>query len=144
MNHDHLLRVALSCCLLSALNPAACAQSSSSSKTAPQTSTAAENEGIESGNYRVQQSIEMGYRFTDTSGSDAVYNTFVNLQSGPRILEQSLSMRSLEHTGALFDSLSVSSFGWGGDPNDAARLRASKFKWYDVNTSFRRDQNYFD
>jgi hypothetical protein len=144
MNHDHLLRVALSCCLLSALNPAACAQSSSSSKTAPQTSTAAENEGIESGNYRVQQSIEMGYRFTDTSGSDAVYNTFVNLQSGPRILEQSLSMRTLEHTGALFDSLSVSSFGWGGDPNDAARLRASKFKWYDVNTSFRRDQNYFD
>ena len=87
MNHDHLLRVALSCCLLSALNPAACAQSSSSLKTAPQTSTAAENEGIESGNYRVQQSIEMGYRFTDTSGSDAVYNTFVNLQSGPRILE---------------------------------------------------------
>src|SRR5438067_1395738 len=84
MNHDHLLRVALSCCLLSALNPAACAQSSSSSKTAPQTSTAAENEGIESGNYRVQQSIEMAYRFTDTSGSDSAYNTCVNLQTGQR------------------------------------------------------------
>ena len=53
-------------------------------------------------------------------------------------------MRSLAHTGTLFDSLSLSSFGWGGDPNDAARLRASKFKWYDVNASFRRDQNYFD
>ena len=49
-------------------------------------------EGIESGGYRVQQSIEFGYRITDIFGSVPMYDTLVNLQQGPRILEQSLSM----------------------------------------------------
>lgn len=38
----------------------------------------------------------------------------------------------------------VNSFGWGGEPSNALRLRLDKNKWYDFRTSFRRDQNYFD
>lgn len=111
----------------------------STSKTKKQTPV----EGTEMGGYRIQQSVELGYRFTGVDGSQAVYNTFVNLQQGPRVLDQTLSMQSLDHTG-LFDDLFLSSFGFGGDPNDAARLRVTKSKWYNLTADYRRDENYFD
>lgn len=97
--------------------------------------------GIEVGNYNLQQSVEFGGRISNIRGNGSVYDTFVNLQSGPRLYEQTLSMRSLNHQGLLFDNLYVSSFGYGGDPNDATRLRVYKNKWYDLNGSFRRDLN---
>src|SRR5262249_55280540 len=55
-----------------------------------------------------------------------------------------LSMRSLNHQGLLFDNFYVTSFGYGGDPNNATRLRAYKNKWYDFSASFRRDINFFN
>ena len=96
------------------------------------------------GPYQVQQSTEFGYRFTDVTGSSAMYGTLINQPQGLRVLDQSLSMRAPDGTGTLFDNLSISSFGWGGDPENVARARASKFKWYDLNFLFRRDHNYFD
>ncbi|HEY7615792.1 MAG TPA: hypothetical protein VH744_03240, partial [Terriglobales bacterium] len=101
-------------------------------------------EGINNGNYNYQGSIEFGYRFVDVTGSDAIYNTYVNQREGPRLFEQTLSMRSLNHEGVLFDNLFVSSFGWGGDPENASRLRVSKNKWYNFGMTFRRDQNFWD
>ncbi len=100
-------------------------------------------EGIERYGYRIQQSIELGGRVTDVYGSRPMYDTLTNLQSGTRLLSQSLSMQSLTHDG-LFDSLTASSFGWGGDPSNAARLRIVKFRLYNFTASFRRDQNYFN
>ena len=100
-------------------------------------------EGIERGGYRIQQSVELGFRVTDVSGSAPMFDTLVNLQTGPRILDQSLSMQSLTHEG-LFDSLSASSFGWGGDPSNGARFRAIKYRLFNFTASFRRDQNYFN
>ena len=96
------------------------------------------------GNYVVTQSVELGVRDTDKSGSSGMYDTFVNLQTGPRLFEQTFSLIAPEHDGALFDDLYISSFGWGGDPNNVARARASKAKLYDFTALFRRDQNYFD
>jgi len=95
----------------------------------------------EVGNYSIQQSLEFGGRVASVKGNGSVYDTFVNLQSGPRLYEQTFSMRSLNHQGLLFDNLYISSFGYGGDPNDATRLRAYKNKWYDFSGSFRRDVN---
>jgi hypothetical protein len=100
-------------------------------------------EGIERGGYRIQQSVELGFRVSDLTGSAPMYDTLVNLETGPRILEQSLSMQSLNHDG-LFDSLTASSFGWGGDPSNGARLRAVKYRVLNFTASFRRDQNFFD
>jgi hypothetical protein len=100
-------------------------------------------EGVEHGGYRIQQSIEFGFRVTDLAGSAPMYDTLVNLETGPRILQQSLSMQSLNHDG-IFDSLSASSFGWGGDPSNGARLRAVKYRLFNFTASFRRDQNFFD
>ena len=52
-------------------------------------------DGIDSGSYNIHSSIEFGYRSTDISGNPGNYNTFVNLNSGVRLFEQSLEMRSL-------------------------------------------------
>jgi hypothetical protein len=104
----------------------------------------AEPDGVNTAGYLVHSSIEAGYRSTDVTGSGDMYDTLLNLQSGPRLLEQTLSMHSLDHQGLLFDDLYLNSFGWGGDPNNALRLRAGKSKWYNLQGSFRRDQNFFD
>ena len=61
-----------------------------------------EQAGVEQGNYNIKQSIEFGGRFVDVSGDAQSYDTFVNLQQGPRLLGFTTEMRSLDHHGALF------------------------------------------
>jgi hypothetical protein len=106
--------------------------------------TPSQPEGWETNGYVVHQSIEVGYRANDVTGSQQMYNTLVNLRTGPRLLDQSLSMQSQNHVGTLFDNLFVNSLGWGGDPNNALRFRMDKNKWYDFRSQFRRDQTDFD
>jgi hypothetical protein len=105
-------------------------------------STPAAPDGVISGGYQIHSSVEVGYRSSNVTGSEGMYDTLVNLQSGPRFLDQTLSMQSLGHAGVLFDNLYLNSAGWGGDPNNYLRLRADKTKWYNLQYSFRRDQNF--
>lgn len=102
------------------------------------------SEGVKAGNYNLKQSIEMGYRWTDFTGNEDVFDTFLNLHQGPRLLGQTLEMRPLTRGVGLFDNFYLTSFGYGGDPNNFSMLRVSKDKWYDFNANFRRDQNYWD
>jgi hypothetical protein len=111
---------------------------------APGAAPAVEADGVTSGGYQIHSSVEFGYRSTDVTGSGDMYDTLVNLQTGPRILDQTLTMQSVDHEGLLFDDLYLNSFGWGGDPNNALRLRADKNKWYNLQSSFRRDQYFSD
>ena len=103
-----------------------------------------ENAGVDSGNYNVQQTLEAGYRSTWVNGNQDTYDTFINLGSGFRLLDYTLDMRSLDHNGLLFDNLSLSAFGLGGDPNDVTRLRITKNKWYDFQGLFRRDKDFWN
>ncbi len=100
-----------------------------------------ETKGVNSGNYNIQQSFEAGYRGNWVNGDQATYDTFVNLAPGLRLFDYSLDMRSLDHNGLLFDTLTFSNFGYGGDPNDVTRLRIDKNKWYNFRGLFRRDKN---
>jgi len=102
------------------------------------------DQGMNSGNYNVQQSIEFGYRANEVNGNQATYDTFINLASGVRLFDYTLDMRSLNHQGLLFDDLNFSNFGYGGDPNDVSRLHIDKNKWYDFHLLFRRDKNFWD
>ena len=61
----------------------------------------------------MRQSIEFGGRITENSGNQQMYDTLVNLQSGPRLLGQELSMQSMKQSGSLFDNLYLSMFGLG-------------------------------
>ena len=101
-------------------------------------------EGTNYGNYNVRQSAEFGWRLTDTTGSQPMQKTLVDMRDGGRLLEQTLEVRSLNHAGLLFDSLSFAGFGYGGDPNTAVRVRIDKDHWYTVTGSFRRNHNFWD
>lgn len=125
--------------MLVAQSPPASPASAAASPAPP-----AEPDGVTSGGYQIHSSIELGYRVNGVTGSDDMYDTLVNLREGPRFLDQTLSMQSLDHQGLLFDDLYLSSFGWGGDPNNVTRLRVDKNKWYNLQSSFRRDQSFSD
>src|SRR5580692_11189929 len=75
-----------------------------------------ETKGITLGNYTTQQSAETGYRSKWINGNEGNYGTFVNLNSGLRLFDYTVTMRSLDHRGLLFDGLYFSNFGYGGDP----------------------------
>ncbi|HEY7405342.1 MAG TPA: hypothetical protein VIB39_17580 [Candidatus Angelobacter sp.] len=104
----------------------------------------AHNEGESWGTYEVRQSVEFGGRISDFTGSQAMWDTFVNLGTGPRLMEYTLDARSPNHTGKLFDSLSLTNFGYGGEPINVSRLRFDKGAAYTFSANFRRDQNIFD
>jgi len=95
--------------------------------------------------YTIHQSVDLGGRIASTTGSGAMYDTLVNMQSGPRVLGETLEMRALPGTkNTLFDNLNAFGSGFGGDPNNFTKLNASKGKLYDFSGMFRRDRQYFD
>lgn len=103
-----------------------------------------ETPGTTAGGYEIKQSAEFGGRISDFTGNAGVWDTFVNLGSGPRLLEYTLDLHSPTHEGLLFDDLSFSNYGYGGDPNNVSHLRVLKGTLYNFNANFRRDQNIFD
>ena len=95
--------------------------------------------------YTLHGSINLGGNMTSLTGSGAMYDTLVNVQSGPRVLGSSFQMQALptkKHT--LVDSLTAFSTGWGGNPYDLATMDFSKGKIYQFSGRFRRDRQYFD
>jgi hypothetical protein len=106
--------------------------------------TDGEPTGVDMGDYHVRQTVEFGYRDSLINGNMNNYQTFENLGSGIRLFDYTLEMRSLDHQGLLFDNLSFSNFGYGGDPNNVTRLRIEKNKWYDFRGMFRRDENFWN
>ncbi|MGA8727303.1 MAG: hypothetical protein WB608_01025 [Terracidiphilus sp.] len=98
------------------------------------------------GGYAVHQEIELGGRIVaNQSGSDAMWATMVNQSTGMRVLSHTLEMHSLNPSKTpFFNTLTSSSFGYGGDPYDVSYLNLSKGRIYDFAGSFRRDRNYFD
>lgn len=93
--------------------------------------------------YQVQQTYDIGYRFSTIDGSAPNYDTFVNLQSGPRLLDGSLLMHAVTGQSGWFDNLSLTTFGLGGDPDEGAQLHIDQGKWFDFSASWRRDENVF-
>ena len=95
--------------------------------------------------YTMHQSVDVGGRISGINGSGAMYDTLVNLQSGPRVLGETFELRALpgkKHT--LIDSLRAVGSGFGGDPNSFSKLDFSKGKIYEFSGMFRRDRQYFD
>jgi hypothetical protein len=119
-------------------------EAAKAAQTAPAKKPAAA-EGKVIGGYQVHSMIDVGGRITEKDGSSAMWATMVNQTTGARILGQSLQMHSLDpFKTPFFDTLTTSSFGYGGDPYDATHLSMSKGKWYNFASSFRRDRQYFD
>ncbi len=106
---------------------------------------AAPADGKVMGGYNVHSMVELGGRFAEKDGSRAMWATMINQTTGARVLGQSLEMHTLNPAKTpFFDTLSTSSFGYGGDPYDVSMLKMTKGRWYDFSGQFRRDRYYYD
>ena len=95
--------------------------------------------------YSLHQTVDLGGRMTGIVGSGAMYDTLVNLQSGPRVQGETFELRALPGTkNTLVDNLRAFGTGFGGDPNSFTKLDFSKGKIYEFSGIFRRDRQYFD
>ncbi|MGD0646564.1 MAG: hypothetical protein ABR971_01140, partial [Acidobacteriaceae bacterium] len=93
----------------------------------------------------VHQTVDLGGHILALSGSGSMYDTLVNIQSGPRVLGQTITLRSIPGVKQpLLDSLTGYSNGFGGDPINVVKLDFSKGKVYEFSGTFRRDRQYFD
>ncbi len=95
--------------------------------------------------YSIHEAIDLGGRMANMTGSGAMYDTMINLQSGPRVLGETFQLRALPGTkSTLVDSLTAVSNGFGGDPNNFSSLDFYKGNLYEFSGLFRRDRQYFD
>lgn len=80
--------------------------------------------------------VDFGYRWvTDVAGSFNTYRSVVDLGSGPKLFGADLTL--IDPKKRLFDKLSVSGIGWGGDPYTTARVDASKERRYRFTFDYR-------
>ncbi len=121
---------------LTVLGTIATAQSPSPSPS-PKVNAAATQSVKETGDYTVTSSIEVGYRGLQVVGDLNKYKSDLDYRAGARLFDTSFLVRS-DGKGKPFDSLLVTSSGWGSDPNGYVRINAEKTKWYRFNGNYRR------
>ena len=93
--------------------------------------------------YTSHHTIDMGGRMANRSGSGAMYDTLVNLRSGPRVQGETFELHALPgNKHSLVDDLSAFGTGFGGDPNIMAKVSASKTRIYEFSGVFRRGRLY--
>jgi hypothetical protein len=88
--------------------------------------------------YTVNSSIEFGVRGIAIEGNADRYRSDLNYTPEFRIFDSSFLMRSKDNDAPLLDSLMVSSFGWGKDPNRYLRVNAEKTGAYRFDVNYRR------
>ena len=82
--------------------------------------------GEDAGDYTVIRSIEFGYRGLSVDGDLNKYQSDLNYKAGPRLFDSTFLMKSKDGKGDLFDTLLVTSTGWGADPNGNLRVSVEK------------------
>jgi len=114
-------------------------QPSPSPKKADETKTDTPTEaGEEAGDYIVTSSLEFGYRGLSVDGNLNKYQSDLNYKAGPRLFDSSFLMKSTEGNGGLFDTLLITSTGWGADPQGNLRFSVEKPAWYRFDGTYRR------
>src|SRR4029077_5816265 len=95
--------------------------------------------GDDAGPYNVVGSIEFGYRGQRVDGDVNKFKSDLNYKAGPRIFDSSFFMKSRDgQRGGLFDSLMVTSTGWGADPQGNMRISMENPKWFRFDGQYRR------
>src|SRR5437867_12159078 len=98
--------------------------------------------GDDAGNYTVVGSIEFGYRGQRVDGDVNKFKSDLNYKAGPRLFDSSFLMKSKDGKGGLFDTLLVTSTGWGADPSGTMRIDVENPKWYRFEGTYRRFKYY--
>ena len=101
------------------------------------TETPAET-GEKAGDFTVISSLEVGYRGLRVDGDLNKYQSDLNYKAGPRVFDSSFLMKSTDGKRDLFETLLVTSTGWGADPQGNVRASAEQPKWYRFDATYRR------
>jgi len=99
-------------------------------------SLSAQDVDHKTGEYRVTDSFEFGYRSVAVSGDRDMYRSSVNYNNGFRLFDGMLRISSNNGHG-LIDNITLNTFGQGGDPYQASSLRVEKNQWFEFNMGFR-------
>ena len=94
--------------------------------------------GENAGDYTVISSIEVGYRGLSVDGDHNKYQSDLNYRTGPRLFDSTLLLKSRNGGGSLFETLLVSSTGWGADPQGNLRVSVEQPEWYRLDATYRR------
>ena len=105
---------------------------------AAKTQSSTPTDGDEAGDYTVTSSIELGYRGLRVGGDINKYQSDLNYKAGPRLFDTSFLMQAKEGQGSLFDTLLVTSTGWGGDPQGHMRFSMEKSSLYRLDGNYRK------
>ncbi len=122
--------------------PTKSTDSKKSPKKSTETTPTSETVGEDAGSYTITSSIEFGYRGQRVVGDVNKFKSDLNYKAGPRLFDSSFLMRSKDGKGGLFDTLLVTSSGWGADSSGQLRIQAEKPKWYRFEGSYRRFKYY--
>jgi hypothetical protein len=112
-------------------------EASPAPKKSPE-ATKPQSTASDTGDYTVVGSLEVGYRGLRVGGDVNKFRSDLNYKAGARLFDSSLFVRSTEGKGELFDSLVVTSTGWGADPYGHLRFSAEKPELYRFDGNYRR------
>jgi len=135
-----LTAMGLTLLVLSSITRAQQPTSSPAPKKSPEakTESATVEAGEDAGDYIIISSLEIGYRGQRVNGDVNKYRSDLNYKAGPRLFDSSFFLRAKDGKAGWFNTLLVTSTGWGADPNGQMRLSAENPKWYRFDASYRR------
>src|SRR5438270_3897061 len=132
------LCLALSAAATRAQQPTPQPSPSQQKSAAAKTKSSAPKAGDDAGDYTVISSIELGVRGLRVGGDINKYQSDLNYKSGMRLFDTSFLLKAKEgKKGGLFDTLLVTSTGWGADPYGHVRISAENSKWYRFDGQYR-------
>jgi hypothetical protein len=123
-------------------NPRKSAKAAKTTKKPTDTVPTSQTVGEDAGNYTVVGSIEFGYRGQSVSGDVNKYKSDLNYKAGPRFFDSTFLMRAKDGKAAPWDTLLVTSTGWGADPYSNMRISVENSKYYRFDGNYRRFKYY--
>ncbi|MGZ8843837.1 MAG: hypothetical protein ACXW18_09255 [Pyrinomonadaceae bacterium] len=99
--------------------------------------------GEDAGDYTVTSSIELGVRGQRVDGDVNKFKSDLNYKAGVRLFDSTFLMKSKDGgKGDLFDTLMITSTGWGADSYGNLRVSVEKPELYRFEGTYRRFKYY--
>jgi len=137
INRSKLAGVLLSLLAWGSLTQAQQPTASPTNSPVAGTDGSAVDAGESHGGFTIISSVEFGYRGKSISGDINKYQSDLNYTAGPRLFDSTFLMKSNEN-GGFFNTLLVTTTGFGADPSGQVRVNAENSKWYRFDGTYRR------
>lgn len=103
-----------------------------------QTPAPSPDEPLTIGDYKITSAVELGVRGLEVNGSENKFRSDFNYRSGFRVFDSSLLIENKEKGGKPFDSLLITSSGFGADPTGFTRVNIEKLGVYRLESNVRQ------